>query len=240
MAAVWDSALAPVDKLAMLALADWADDAGGSIYPAMSTAAKKASLGLRTLQRVVQRQLATGVLVQEAPAVHHRPARYRIDLDALRGAAPTPVSVTPVALTPVADDVIPPVRGAAQARRGAALTPNPSVSVSKKQPSGKKETARATRLPDLFPLTDDLRGYAERKGCRDPARCHEAFTNHYRGNGKTQRDWVATWRTWVLGAHGGPAWKACGCAPPLRAVGKQSVRDMARDIAAEWAAEEVG
>lgn len=231
MAAVWESALAPVDKLAMLALADWADDDGGSIYPAMSTAAKKASLGLRTLQRVVQRQLGNGVLVREAPAVHHRPARYRIDLDVLRGAAPTPVSLTPVAPTPVADDVIPPVRGAAQARRGAALTPNPSVSVSKKQPSGEK-TARKTRLPDLFPLTADLHAYCVKSGCRDPARVHERFTLHYRGNGKTQLDWIATFQGWVREAHGGPAWKACGCQPA--AGGARTTMDAARSVADRW------
>jgi hypothetical protein len=116
----------------------------------------------------------------------------------------------------------------------------PPVKRKKQQEKAReeKETPRRTRLPEIFPLTDALRTYCEAKGCRAPARTHEAFVTYYRGSGKAQLDWPATFRAWVLGAHGGPAWKACGCTPPPRA-GQQSVRDMARDIAAEWAAEEV-
>lgn len=94
------------------------------------------------------------------------------------------------------------------------------------------------RLPTDFPQTDALRAIAVTAGCRDPVRMHAAFVDYWHGAGTPKADWVATYRSWARSGHGGPVGKACGCAPPVRIIGKPSVREMARDIAAEWAAED--
>lgn len=240
MDAVFRSTLAPVDKVALLALADWADDDGFRIYPSIRVAAAKASLSERSLQRVIQRHIASGVLETIEPARHHRPAQYRLHVARLpmRGDSVTPDSLTGDSVSGDSDDVQPVVRGDSQSVRGDCVSPNPSVRTvkKKKHPSGKRAPLK-TEWPEDFVLTPERRAAAVRAGCRNPEAAWEGWRQRCLADATTHVRWGPAWITW-LSKHGV---YACPCEQRVsRFVAKRSVRDMARDIAAEWAAEEVG
>lgn len=58
--------------------------------------------------------------------------------------------------------------------------------------------ARATRAPDIFAITDQMRSWASGKAIRaDLDRETERFLDHHRAKGTTYRDWTAAWRTWM-------------------------------------------
>lgn len=62
---------------------------------------------------------------------------------------------------------------------------------------------RATPTPDLFPLTDELRAWG-REHCphvADPVAETQQFLDYHRGKGSSQKDWTATWRTWMRNAE---------------------------------------
>lgn len=81
MSWVWDHSTASgVDLLVMLAIADNAADHGGDAWPSTSTLARKCRVSERTVQRVVQRLDALGLLVVEWSAGPRGTNRYRIVL----------------------------------------------------------------------------------------------------------------------------------------------------------------
>ena len=64
--------------------------------------------------------------------------------------------------------------------------------------TSRKQDARATRLPDDWPLTDERTEIARAEGL-DPTRTFAKFTDYWRsvgGNRGCKRDWDATWRNW--------------------------------------------
>lgn len=84
MSLVFEADLPPNEKILLLALADWADDDGGKIFPAQARMATKASVSDRTVRRLLG-LLKARLLIQEVvPANRYRPAEYRINLFALR------------------------------------------------------------------------------------------------------------------------------------------------------------
>lgn len=113
MATVWGSPLTPPSlKLTALALADWSDDDGGSLYPSMSAIAKKVGVSRCQAQRLVQSLKADGLLSVVANAHGGAPGdvpHYRLHLDrfsTLTGSASATGSVS--------------ARGSADASRGVA------------------------------------------------------------------------------------------------------------------------
>lgn len=66
--------------LVALALADWANDEGGSIFPKVATIGKKARLSERQVQNCLRTLRADGVLIQVAPPRRGRGTEYRLDL----------------------------------------------------------------------------------------------------------------------------------------------------------------
>jgi hypothetical protein len=199
---VWKHTKASGSRLlVLLAIADNADEATGIAWPSVGYLSRKTRITERAVQRSIQwLHHAAELSIQPRSGSSNR---YRLEVG--RGdASDRGVKLTGVTLESPGGD--------AGDGGGVTLVTPRTVSRTVKEPSKKKETRR-TRLPDVFPLTEELRNYAVGKGCKNPERTFEAFTTHYRGNGKTQLDWVATFRTWVLGAHGGPDWKACGCQP---------------------------
>ena len=73
--------------LLLLALADFADDAGGNVFPSVDKMAEKTRTSRRTVQRNLRQLVADGVLVEVRPATRNFPAEYLIALEALQ---PTP------------------------------------------------------------------------------------------------------------------------------------------------------
>ena len=61
---------------------------------------------------------------------------------------------------------------------------------------------RKCRLPEPFNVTGDMRKWAaERTPGVSLTNETEKFVNHWRGNGQTKLDWIATWRNWLLKAQ---------------------------------------
>ncbi|MBA6043854.1 hypothetical protein [Pseudomonas lactis] len=57
-------------------------------------------------------------------------------------------------------------------------------------------------MPEPFNVTGDMRKWAaERTPGVSLTNETEKFVNHWRGNGQTKLDWIATWRNWLLKAQ---------------------------------------
>ena len=108
MTAVWDRFPASgSDLLAMLALADWCDDNGGSLYPSMRAVAEKIRLSEKQARRIVQGFVNAGYLSVVGNATGGAPGttkQFRLDVKKLvdlpligdhKTAETPPASVTP-------------------------------------------------------------------------------------------------------------------------------------------------
>ena len=63
MSLVWENFTAGgTEKLAMLALADWCNDDGGSLYPSISAIAKKINVSESQARRIVHKLIYDGYL----------------------------------------------------------------------------------------------------------------------------------------------------------------------------------
>lgn len=73
-----------------------------------------------------------------------------------------------------------------------------SISVQQADAPPKEGAKRATKIPDPFLLTAEMRAWAAEKApglnIREET---ENFVDYWRGAGKTKADWIATWRTWM-------------------------------------------
>jgi len=102
MTLIWDTLdLSPVDKLALLALADWAND-DGVAWPSISQIAKKTGCGERTVQRAFRKAEEMGILTRNE--VKGKGCNYRLhpsqpDTPATQAPPPhrrvTPATVAP-------------------------------------------------------------------------------------------------------------------------------------------------
>jgi hypothetical protein len=107
----------PTEKLVLLALADWANDEGGSLHPSMAAIARKACVSQCQARRIVRRFMRDGLLVVEANAAGGKPGttpHYRLVVDRLTASTDaTPrVDATPIThATPSTD-----ARGSVDAR----------------------------------------------------------------------------------------------------------------------------
>ena len=76
---VWESADCEAsDLLILLAMADFADDHGGNIFPSVATLAAKSRKSERAVQYSLRRLESRGLIVVEAGDKGHRPRKYRI------------------------------------------------------------------------------------------------------------------------------------------------------------------
>lgn len=64
MSAIWDMKFTPVEKLVLLALADWAND-DGQAWPSITQLADKTGCGERTIQRTLRAAEERGLLKRE-------------------------------------------------------------------------------------------------------------------------------------------------------------------------------
>jgi len=79
---VWDLQLSHAQRLVLLALADYADETGGHVYPSVMRVAWKAGYSKRQTQRIMRGLEESGLLVLVAEANGIRPTTYRIDVGA--------------------------------------------------------------------------------------------------------------------------------------------------------------
>lgn len=80
---VWQIPMPMPTKLVMLKLADNANEDGSNVRPAQTTVARQCGCSVRTVQRVIQELLESGILL-EIPTPGNRPNEYRFDMVAVR------------------------------------------------------------------------------------------------------------------------------------------------------------
>ena len=88
MAEVWTRELPHAEQSILLAMADHADDDGGSVFPSVGLVAWKTGYSKRQVQRIIADLKTRGALVLVATAVRYRANEYQIDLDAIPVKAP--------------------------------------------------------------------------------------------------------------------------------------------------------
>ena len=85
MTQVWGSGRFDGNQLLLLlALADFADDGGGNVFPSVQKMAEKTRAARRTVQRNLRELVKDGVLVEVRRATRNFPAEYRINLARLQ------------------------------------------------------------------------------------------------------------------------------------------------------------
>lgn len=89
MKPVWESTLGPTDKLVLLAMADFANKTGGSIFPSVATIAARTSLSRRAVFEAIASFRKRGILIRVA-AQPGRPVAYQLDPSKLPGAPAAP------------------------------------------------------------------------------------------------------------------------------------------------------
>jgi len=88
MAEVWTRNLPHAEQSILLALADHADDEGGSVFPSVGLVAWKTGYSTRQVQRIIRKLEVDGALTLVKTAVRYRANEYRIDLEAVAVKAP--------------------------------------------------------------------------------------------------------------------------------------------------------
>lgn len=86
---------------------------------------------------------------------------------------------------------------------------------------GERESraARATPAPDIFPLTDDMRAWADENAPGvDVDRETARFLDRNRAQGTTYKDWPAAWRNWLTSPYAKAPARPTSRAPDAHAV----------------------
>lgn len=82
-------------------------------------------------------------------------------------------------------------------------------------PAPKGRAKGATPTPDMFPITDEMRDWADENAPGvDVDHQTQRFLNRNRAEGKTYKDWLAAWRNWITSPYSQPTARA----PAVRAI----------------------
>lgn len=199
-------------KTVAVKLADYANDAGGNVWPALETVACLTEVSKSTVQRSVKKLLEMGVLELESGGGNGpgHTTRYRFNLTKMaelprlkeedshpdhlnhnvkvvtqpqKGGHPDHQSIKEPSREE--DNPLPPKGG----------SPSRALVV----PGQATPAKRASQLPDSFIVPDNWREWAA-NDCpslagsvdREAAR----FADHFRSTGKPMKDWGAAWRNW--------------------------------------------
>jgi hypothetical protein len=121
MTEVWKSDLDHGPQIVALALADWANDDGTSIFPSLAHVAWKTGYSERQVRRFMREFEEAGALVLVAEARDHRPREYRMDVS---------VFSKKESFVPGGHSVLPPGGTSETDRADTAMSAEPSVEPS--------------------------------------------------------------------------------------------------------------
>lgn len=186
-------------RLALLSIANHADQRGGNAWPAVATIARESHMSRRQVQRCLQDLVDLGELSIDSNAGPR--GTHRFTIVGMRRNAETPDKLSPP--TSRAGDISDAEGMTFPTERGDRMSPEPSLTV---QDPSKRESARAreggdssgrrTELPESASLTPESRAYAEKLGLQDIDSVFEKFRLNARSKGKTSCDWAAEWKLW--------------------------------------------
>jgi hypothetical protein len=203
MSLVWDNfKRGGSEKLAMLALADWCNDDGGSLHPSVMGVAKKINVSESQARRILHTFIKEGFLSVVANHEGGNPGQtrhYKLNIKMLS----TPsMDATPSASATPSMDAHDPLHGCALPL--APMTPEPPLTIIK--PSLVKKTQKVKRVntpvPEDFEVTLEMFDWAEAQGLPE-SRIRpetEQFLDRSKSKGITYLDWNAAWRTWIRNA----------------------------------------
>lgn len=222
MTLVWDNfTRGGSDKLAMLAMADWCNDQGGSLHPSVSTVAKKISLTEKQARVILHRLIVEGwlqVIGNENGGNPGQSRQYVLNIQMLLTPPVEVTRTTPAEVTPNLE-VTPPVE-VRDPSRGGSFTPPVGGSLSTNDPSistSKDIGAPATRLPaDWVPSETDIQFCQQVRPDLNVLFVADGFKDYWiavAGAKGRKLDWAATWRNWIRRQQ----------APPVKT--KQTGRD---------------
>ncbi len=194
MSRVWEhSQHAGSDLLMMLAIADFADDAGNA-YPAVSTLAEKCRMTSRNANLILAHLRKTGELIIRQNEGPKGTNRYQIILPTpearftpeesftLKRPSPTPEARFPKPLKPASDE--------------------PSVNHQEPSVKSVSRTPRGARLEADWTLPDEYTRWATENLGWTTTQANEVaerFRDYWisaSGKNAAKADWYATWRNW--------------------------------------------
>jgi len=181
MSLVWDNFhRGGSEKLAMLALADWCNDSGGSLHPSVSTVARKICCSQDQARRILHKFIEEDLLSVVGNEAGGKPGmtrQYQLNIAALRagvGASPTPGTdarggtdaTTGTGASPTAG------MGAGDDSHGCKGTAGTGASQSTIYPSGNHQKKGAAGAPPVSPELFE-------KAPTPPGRCTYAVFRAY-------------------------------------------------------------
>lgn len=204
---VWEHSNATGNaRLVLLAIADCADDSGANAWPSLQSIARKAKVSRRTAIRAISELVDMGELECTRGAGQRGAGgvtnRYRVTMVP----APTGDTVSPPSgdtdgtrdnlalVTNQTEVVTPQVKGGD--------TGGTRTSLTSLEPTTRRRPA--TPVPADFTVTDAMAEWAEAQGIQRWAIPLETeqFLDWHRSKDSRNRDWAATWRTWMRKAKG--------------------------------------
>lgn len=184
------------ELLAMLALADWASDDGGNIYPSIATIAKKIRLSKRHARRIIHQLIRDHWCLLDEPSTGgplEKTNRYRLDLNKMRTTSarvPPDIGDTPGARVP---PPLAPTSGVPLTP--ASATPSAGVPQSIINPKGASKTlTRAARACSKDRIEEIYQTYPRRVGRKKALIAIEKAVQEI-----AKREGTANAGAWLLG-----------------------------------------
>lgn len=147
MGMVFDATdISSTQKLVMLALADYANEEGRSIYPSVETISKRTSLTERAVRKTLSDLRKRGVIVIVKRSGQHRANEYAIDVTTLKGMS----RPAPDAPLKKSDLNLVPSRPESSSARPAPDAPDPPLSVIDPPVSDAKKKRRSAPRDPLL------------------------------------------------------------------------------------------
>lgn len=195
----WEQPLKSIDKFVLVALADMADEQQ-SCFPSQQTLARMVGASEVTVRRSIVRLSEFGLLTREERRRkdgRKSSDRYFLKITELhRSNRPVGDFTDQIGATsPIIQDDF-----TGQSDRY--IEEEPSVNHQRTISGARK---RATRIPEPFMLTAEMRAWAAAEVPDLDVDMHtREFVDHWRaasGQSASKLDWVATWRNWMRKAH---------------------------------------
>jgi hypothetical protein len=187
---VWElSQHSGTELLMLLAIADFADDAGNA-YPSVATLAGKCRMKPRNANYMLKALQESGELRVTMNGGPRGANRYRVMFDALgvqsSAGVQAPAGVQSSAATPALDCAKPLQR----------IADKPSL--NRQEPSERQRSAPKRRIPKDWTPDADLLGWARKeRPDLDLQAVIENFRDYHLGQGKARADWPASFRYWI-------------------------------------------
>jgi len=193
------------EKLAMLALADWCNDDGGSLHPSIKGVAEKINSSESQARRIIHKFIDEGLLTVIANHGGGNPGQsrhYKLNIGMLSTPSTHDTRTPCTDATPSIDAT--PSTHARDPLHPCALplapmTPEPPLTIIKPSLVKKTKINKSIPVPEKFEVTPKMFDWACEQGIpEDKIKIEtEQFVDRNKSLGSKYIDWNAAWRTWM-------------------------------------------